>query len=99
MEECTLNKKYFKVIILLIFIGVFVYLIFNFKIYDKSSIEDFFIQIRQDKDFSIFFMIMTTLLVIFFVPISWLTALAAVFFGLKGYIYVIIAGTDRKSVV
>lgn len=92
MEGCTLAKKYFKVIILLAFIGVFVYLIFNFKIYDKNSVEDFFIQARQDKNFSIFFITITTLLVIFFVPISWLTALAAFFFGLKGFIHIIIAG-------
>lgn len=92
------NKKVFKIVIIGIFVGVLFYLIFGFDIYSKEGLENFIITAGANKNFSLFFFLMTTILVIFFVPISWFSALGALLFGMKGFFYVIAAGMVGATV-
>ncbi|HLR36186.1 MAG TPA: VTT domain-containing protein [Tissierellales bacterium] len=98
MKNVNNKKKVLKVAIMLTFIGVLLYLIFSFDIYNKEGLENFFKTAGANRNFSLFFFIITTILVIFFVPISWFSALGAFFFGMKGFIYVIAAGMIGATV-
>ncbi len=92
MGKTENKKKIFKIVLIASFIAIFVYLISSLNIYNKKGLENFFATAGSDKNFSLFFLIITTILVIFFVPISWFSAIGAFFFGIKGAIYVITAG-------
>ena len=86
------NKRWIKYLLILGFISFFIYLISTINIYDKESLIEFFADAEKSTNFAMFFTIATTILVVFFVPISWLNALGAFFFGLKGFIYIFIGG-------
>ncbi|WP_416198614.1 MAG: TVP38/TMEM64 family membrane protein [Sporanaerobacter sp.] len=86
------KKKTMKIGLIIVFIAVLIYLINNINIYNKESLTDFFSTAREDRNFSVFFTVISTILVVFFVPISWLNALSAFFFGMKGFIFIAIAG-------
>lgn len=96
--ENTKKNKIVKIVVIAIFIGILLYLIFSFNIFNKDGLENFLKTAGADRNFSLFFFIITTVLVIFFVPISWFSALGAFFFGLKGFIYVITAGMIGATV-
>ncbi|NMB08647.1 MAG: TVP38/TMEM64 family protein [Tissierellia bacterium] len=87
----TENKR-FKILFAIGLIAVFIYLIINLNIFSKESLKEIFMSARDDKSFGMFFTIFIALLMVFFVPISWFSALGAFFFGLKGFLYVITAG-------
>lgn len=86
------KKRLLKVILISTFILLFVYLIAEKNIFNKQNVIDLFTASEKGAHFKVFFMAITTLFVIFFVPISWFTALAAFFFGFKGFLYVISSG-------
>lgn len=86
------NKKGFKILFVIAFIFIFAYLIISINIFNKDSLFQFFTRERESISFDMFFTILITVLMVFFVPISWFTALGAFFFGLKGYLYVITGG-------
>lgn len=86
------NKKTLKWTLIVFFIGFLIYLMVSINIYDKESLTDFFLIAKESTNFSIFFTITTAILVVFLVPISWLNGLGAVFFGIKGFIYIFIGG-------
>lgn len=86
------KKRLLKVILISAFILLFAYLITTFNIFNRQNIIDLFTASEKGAHFTIFFIAITTLFVVFFVPISWFTALAAFFFGFRGFVYVITAG-------
>lgn len=92
MDRIERKKRVFKVVLILSFVLILIYLISSVDIYSKESLMEFFSTAGSDTNFSIFFTLMATILIIFFVPISWLSALAAFFFGMKGFIHIIVAG-------
>lgn len=86
------KNKSFKILFAIGLIAIFIYLIISLNIFSKESLKGIFMSARDDKSFAVFFTILITILMIFFVPISWFSALGAFFFGLKGFLYVIIGG-------
>lgn len=87
-----MNKKGAKIIIILVFILILSYLIVGLDIFNKSNLLEFFNILEQSEGVGIYFTIIISLLMVFFVPISWFSALAGVFFGIKGYIYILTGG-------
>ncbi len=85
------NRK-FKILFGIIFILMFTYLIVSLNIFNKENLFDFFTTGKESKGFGIFYIVAITLLMVFFVPISWFSALGAFLFGWRGYIYIIIGG-------
>ncbi|NMA86092.1 MAG: TVP38/TMEM64 family protein [Tissierellia bacterium] len=81
-----------KILFAIGLIAIFIYLIVSMNIFSKESLKEIFMSARHDKSFGVFFTILIALLMVFFVPISWFSALGAFFFGLKGFLYVITAG-------
>ena len=92
------KKRAMKIGLIIVFIVALIYLVMSLNIYSKESLTDFFVRGSESRNFAIFFTIFTTVLIIFFVPISWLNALSAFFFGLRGFIYIIIAGIIGSTV-
>lgn len=86
------QRKGFKILFAIALAAIFIYLIVSLNIFNKESLTELFTSAREDKSFGIFFTGLISILMVFFVPISWFSALGAVFFGLKGFVYVIIAG-------
>ncbi|MCF6465250.1 TVP38/TMEM64 family protein [Clostridium sp. Cult2] len=87
------NKRIIKRGFVLALIFTFIYLIFSLNIFKKDSIMDILLLGKERDRFGIFFTIFITFLLVFFVPLSWFSPLAAFFFGYKGFIYVVIGGT------
>lgn len=92
------RKRVLKISLIIAFIMALIYLITSMNIYDKESLTEFFSTGSEDTNFSVFFTVATTILIIFFVPISWLNALGAYFFGLRGFRYIAIAGIIGATV-
>lgn len=92
------KKSLLKIALIAVFIAALIYLLTSINIYDKESLTEFFDKGSEDTNFSIFFTVTATILIIFFVPISWLNALSAFFFGLRGFIYISIAGLIGSTV-
>lgn len=88
-----MKEKILKSIFIVIFISILAYLIFGVGILDKSNLVKIFEAIEGIKNFEVYFTIIITILMVFFIPISWFSALGALFFGLKGFIYILIGGT------
>lgn len=82
----------FKILFGIVFILIFIYLIVGLDIFNKENLFEFFTTGKESKGFGIFYTMSITLLMVFFVPISWFSALGAFLFGWRGYIYVIIGG-------
>ena len=87
------KKRSLQLVFIIGFILIFIYLIVGLNIFSKDSLLEVFTTKEESAGFGIFFTSLITILMVFFVPISWLSALGAVFFGLSGFIYIIIAGT------
>ena len=92
------KKRVLKIALIATFAVALIYLITSINIYDKESLTAFFTRGSENVNFSIFFTVATTILIIFFVPISWLNALGAFFFGMRGFIYIAIAGIIGSTV-
>lgn len=86
------SNRIFKIGFILGFILIFIYLIVSLNVFNKDSLLDMLMSGKEEARFGIFFTVFITILMVFFVPISWFSALAGFFFGLKGFIYVIIGG-------
>ena len=87
-----MNKKATKIILILAFILILSYLIVELDIFNKSNLLEFFHTLEQGEGVGIYFTIIISILMVFFVPISWFSALAGAFFGIKGYIYILTGG-------
>lgn len=86
------NKKIYKIGLILLFIFVFIYLIISLNIFNKDSLMEILLSGEERDRFGVFFTIFIAILMVFFVPLSWFSPLAAFFFGLKGFIYIVIGG-------
>lgn len=84
------NRRKLMELGLLVFIfAVVLYLIFGLKIFNKENIES--IAIRAENDGPLIYLLIVTGLLVFFVPLTWFTLVAAVFLGWKGYLLTILA--------
>ena len=92
------NKRIIKIGLVLILIFILVYLILRLRIFDKDSVLNILLSGKERTRFGIFFILLVGLLMIFLVPLSWFSPLAAFFFGLKGFIYVV-SGAIIASII
>ncbi|MBZ2174859.1 VTT domain-containing protein [Schnuerera sp. xch1] len=86
------DYRHLKIGILAGFILIFTYLILSFDIFNRNSIFTLITQDIYSMGMEIIFIGVVTILLIFFVPISWLSAISAVLFGLRGAIFISIGG-------
>ncbi|NLX62348.1 MAG: TVP38/TMEM64 family protein [Tissierellia bacterium] len=87
-----IKKKYVKLGVVALFIAVFAYLIIHFNIFDKSNILKILTPKGSPSTAEVYFVIALTILLVFFVPISWLSLAATIFFGYKGALLMTMAG-------
>lgn len=89
-----MNKhyKYFKIGIVLAFIAIFIYLIVSIDIFNQNSVMDLISKGSGNKAFEIFFIVLASFFLVFFVPLSWLSLAVTIFFGLRGGLFITIAG-------
>lgn len=92
MSTLKEKNRSFKILFVIIFALVLLYLIVGLKVFNKNNLFEFFTSGRDNRGFAIVYTILIALLMIFFVPISWFSAIGAFLFGWSGYVYVIIAG-------
>jgi uncharacterized membrane protein YdjX (TVP38/TMEM64 family) len=86
--------KIVKTLMLTIIFILFIYFYRNFPLYNKEGIIDFFEQLQESNYTAILFIVLTSVLTIFFVPISWFVAVGAIFFGLvRGFAYSLAGAT------
>lgn len=86
------NKGSLKLLFIVGFILAFVYLMVGLNIFNKDILLELFTTREESPGFGIFFTGFITILMVFFVPISWFSALGAFFFGLRGFVYLITGG-------
>lgn len=82
------NKKFFKILFGFIFISILVLLIGKFNIFSKGNIVGL---LKEGENIGNILIPVMTILMIFFVPLTWFTLIAGIAFGLKGYIYIMIS--------
>lgn len=73
------NRNKLKWLLIIGFVGFLMYLISTVNVYNKESLIDFFITVEKSTNFGMFFTMATAILVVFFVPISWLNAFGVFF--------------------
>lgn len=83
------KRRYIKLGFILTFFLAFLYLSIKLGIFERENIKSIFLAERRKGRFGIFFTFFSGVLMVFFVPLSWFSPLAAFFFGLKGWIYVL----------
>lgn len=87
-----------KIITLSILLIVLLYLTFVVKIFNKDNLMDVISLRENSSGFFTIFTIFSSVLIVFFVPLSWLNFLAAYFFGMSGF-FAILIGAIIGSVV
>lgn len=92
------ENRYLKVGVVGAFIVIFMYLIVNLNIFDKESIMELILNGSSSISLEIFFIAIVSVLLIFFVPLSWLTLGATILFGLKGAILITAAGLISAAI-
>lgn len=92
------ENRYLKVGVVGAFIVIFMYLIVNLNIFDKESIMELILNGSSSISLEIFFIAIVSVLLIFFVPLSWLTLGATILFGLKGAILITAAGLISATI-
>lgn len=90
------NRRIIKIGFFLVMIFTFIYLIFSLNIFNKDNILDILLSGKERDRFGVFFTVLIAFLMVFLVPLSWFSPLAAFFFGLKGFIYVVIGATTAS---
>lgn len=83
-----------KILIFVIFVGVLIYLAFVAKIFNKNNLmEVISLQESSSSNFFAIFTLLSTILLVFFVPLSWISFFSVYFFGMKGFFTMIISAT------
>lgn len=85
-------KRYIKLGVILLFALMFTYLAVELDIFQKEKVLKLIAEGRANAYFKVYFIVITTVLLIFFVPLSWLSLAATIFFGLEGCILISLAG-------
>jgi len=85
-------NKFFKSIVFFGFIFALICLVQNFDIYNVDQIMDRLHLMAEESSVKIPFILIATVLLVFFVPISPVAAAAALLFKMEGIFYIVIAG-------
>ena len=90
----TRYKNHVRILVVALFFLCFIMVANFLPIYDQNALNDFFHQIQGNNYMAALFILITIVLTVFFVPISWFVAIGAVFFGLtRGFVYSLTAAT------
>ena len=83
-----------KLLVSIILIGVLVYLTFVLKIFNRDNLMELLsLQEETSSNFFVIFTLFSTVLLVFFVPLSWITFFSAYFLGINGYFSMLISAT------
>lgn len=85
-------NKFFKSVVFLGFIFALICLVQNFDIYNVDKVMDRLHIMAEKSSVKIPFILIATVLLVFFVPISPVAAAAGLLFRIEGILYIIIAG-------
>lgn len=84
-----MNKEKFKKIILgLAFIALLLVLVIRLDIFNKDQVQSL---LEEGLDQGYLAIGLMTLMMVFFVPLTWFTLMGAIFLDLRGYVYIMIA--------
>lgn len=86
------KDKYLKMFVVAIFLLTFICLIVKLDIFNKEHLLELISEREANSNFNVYFTLITAILLVFFVPISWLSLSAAIFFGIRGIILITLAG-------
>jgi len=86
------EAKYIKIGIIVLLLAAFSYLMLKMNIFDKNNVVELFSRRGHGLYFDAFFVIVSAILMVFLIPLSWITLAGAIFFGLRGAVLVTIAG-------
>ena len=92
MDSGNAWNKIFKSVVLLGFIYAFFYLIQNFDIYNVDRIIDTLHEMAEKSSVKIPFIVIATVLLVFFVPISPVAGAAGLLFEISGVLYITLTG-------
>lgn len=92
MDTGNVWKKILKSVVLLGFIFLFFYLVQNFDIYNVDRILGTLHEMAEKSSVRIPFIIIATVLLVFFVPISPVAGAAGLLFEVSGILYITLAG-------
>lgn len=93
-----MNSKKIKLITLTLLLIILLYLTFGLKIFNKDNLMDV-ISLRENSGgFFTIFTVFSSVLIVFFVPLSWLSFFSAYFFGMSGFFSILI-GASIGSIV
>jgi len=82
------NKKFRKIMFGMIFISILLVLIIKLDIFNKDNIQGLLEDGIADGYLGIVIM---TIMMVFFVPLTWFTLMGAIFLDFKGYVYIMIS--------
>lgn len=87
-----MKGKKTKIIVSILLLIILLYLTFGIKIFNKNNLmEVISLQEETSSNFFIIFTILSTILLVFFVPLSWITFFSAYFLGLNGFFSILIS--------
>lgn len=92
MNTRKIITRIIKGSIIVSFILILTYLVQNFDIFNVENIIDRMHEMAKSNSVIIPYILITTILLIFFVPISPLAGMAGLLFELKGILYITLAG-------
>ena len=92
MQNNKTNNKYAKFSILIVFLFVFLFIFWNIDVSSQEHIMDLILHMSESTALEVIYVAVATILLIFFVPISILSAVSAALFGMNGILFILIAG-------
>lgn len=88
-----MNSKRIKLITFILLLIILLYLTFGLKIFNKDNLMDVISLQENSAGFFAIFTVFSSLLIVFFVPLSWLSFFSAYFFGMSGFFSILISAT------
>jgi len=85
-------KQDIEAVAIIAFVLIFAYLAMELRIFDRENLIQAATQGSKINRIELIFVFLSTLLLLFMVPISWVSAGAAIVFGIQGISYVVMAG-------
>jgi uncharacterized membrane protein YdjX (TVP38/TMEM64 family) len=84
------HNRYIKIGIVVILAFILTYLTVTLDIFHRGSVQKLLAEERNSAHFKLYFIAVATVLLMFFIPLSWVSLSAAIFFGIEGAIIITI---------
>ncbi|MDR5658004.1 VTT domain-containing protein [Serpentinicella sp. ANB-PHB4] len=93
------HKKFINILIIVMLLLVCIYINQRLNLNTKDDLMELFDQFRESQYIGIIYIVLTVILSVLCVPISWMKALGGVLFGVRyGFIYSLTAATISASI-